>query len=1380
MKISILVLWALVFSLQVAQSVAQLQMPVPYKFEHLDVNDGLSHGQVNCILKDSRGYIWIGTSSGLNLFNGYTIENFINDPRDSTSINSTIILELYEGPGGNIWINTPQGINIYNPRMQIFEHNISGYANKYQLPDTLIRNIVKTDDDIYWFITLDQGVVRYNDHDKSSIHFGLDKAYTIGSNEVSSVRQDGSGDIWFLHNNGLLQKMDGKSFRVVGQYSDLVDQFEGQAANFEMIIDSDNDLWIYRPFEAQGAFHFKSSNKHLIHYNKNSSPIKLNTDLVTGIVEDRDGKIWIGTDHGGINVVDKSKQSVNYQLHHPEIENSLSHNSIYCLYKDNQGIIWVGTYKKGVCYYHKKIKRFPHYKHSVPAPGSLPYDDVNRFVADYKDNIWIGTNGGGLVYFNRGENTFTQYTANPNDPKSLSSDVIVSMLIDRSNTLWIGTYLGGLNRFNGKNFDHYKTDPKNPASIAGNNIWELFEDSRGTLWVGTLTNGLDRLDRGTNEFVHYKISDKGSDSTLHIRYVQALAEDDEGNLWVGGGEGIDIINLTTNKVKQLSGKPDIPYLLPAHTVISLHKDGMGRMWAGTQQGLYVYNNKGELLNMFTSENGLPHNTILTILEENKQSLWFSTPNGISNIILDVPDDLSQVRFVNYNESDGLQGKVFNENAALKTHKGELIFGGANGFNIFNPKELTIYEEPPGVVFSDFQLFNKSLKPGELYQGRPILSEALPFTEKITLKYDENVFSIGFAAVGFLHPGKIRYKYKLQGFDNQWRMADDTRRATYTNLDPGSYTFKVISSNSDGVWREQDAASLNITVLPPFWKTNWALAFYAIFIVGMLFLIRREISHRERVKFRIEQARREAQQMHELDLLKIRFFTNLSHEFRTPLSLILAPLEKLMANAHSEYQKMQYQMINRNARRLLNLLNQLLDFRKLEVDTVGLHTSEGNIIKFIEESVNSFSDLSENKNITLHFHSEKAELYVLFDMDKLEKILFNLLSNAFKFTPENGRVDVEVNYHDQANGVKQVEVRVRDTGIGIPKEQQEKVFERFFRSDVPGSVVNQGSGIGLAITREFVKIHGGTIAVESEPGQGTCFTICIPVEEVGKQPETTPTAWGNGEGKAGDIKYHEPERDHNENTPLILLVEDSEDFRFYLKDNLSVHFKVMEARNGKEGWQKTLSCMPDLIVSDLMMPELNGIELCEKLKEDTRTSHIPVVLLTADSTKDKQIKTLALGADDYITKPFNFEILLSRIKNLIQKRRVLQEIYQKKISVHTSEMEIVSLDDKLIQNAIKVVEENISDPEFTVEMLSRELGLSRVHLYKKLVSLTGTTPIEFIRNIRLQRAAQFLKESQLTVAEVAYQVGYSNRKYFTKHFKAAYNIPPSTYAANEKE
>ncbi|MBL6447175.1 response regulator [Fulvivirga sp. 29W222] len=1377
MKIKILVL--LVFGgILIGSLAAQPQIPLTFKFEHLNVETGLSHGEVNCILKDSRGYVWIGTSSGLNLYNGYFIKNFINDPRDSNSIGSTIISDLFEGPDGNIWVNTQQGMNIYDPKLEIFEQDISGYIERYELPAGPVTDIAQTDNDVYWFISSNDGVTCYNNQDNSSIRFARGTEHPIGSNGVSAIHQDGDGDIWFIHNNGLLEKVDGKTLQVTEQYSYLVDQFKGQLQNFEMIVDRDNDLWIYLPFAAHGVFHFKPDERTIVNYSKDSSPIQLNTNLVTGIVEDPDGRIWVGTDHGGINVIDKETGAVSYQLHHQEVESSLSHNSIYCLYKDNQGIIWVGTYKKGVNYYHKKIKRFPHYRHNILTPGSLPFDDVNRFVADDEDNIWIGTNGGGLIYFNRADNTFTQYKANPNDPKSISSDVIVSMLIDKFNTLWIGTYLGGLNQFDGKHFKHYKAGTKNKSSLSGNNIWELFEDSRGQLWVGTLTSGLDRFVRNTEEFVHYGVGGTKGDTTLRVTYIQALAEDSSGNLWVGGGGGVDIIDKATDRVRLNPEDPATPYLLTAHTVVSLYKDSQERMWVGTQQGLYVYGEEGELLNMFTSENGLPHNTILNILEEDEHNLWFSTPNGISNMVIDDVVDLSKIRFVNFDESDGLQGKVFNENAALKTASGELIFGGANGFNIFDPKELKVKEETSEIVFSDFQLFNKSLKVNELYQGRAILTKSLPFTNEVTLKYDENVFSIEFAAINFLHPGKTKYKYKLEGFDSQWRMADQTRRATYTNLDPGNYTFKVISSNSNGVWNDQNAASMDISVLPPFWKKNWAYAIYAVLMLALLFLVRRVMLQRERVKFRIEQARREAQQMHELDLLKIRFFTNLSHEFRTPLSLILAPLEKLMDNAQSQYQKMQYQMIDRNARRLLNLLNQLLDFRKLEVDTIELYTSEGNIIKFIEESVHSFSDLSENKSVTLHFHCKVEELYVLFDMDKLEKILFNLLSNAFKFTSENDRIDVVVDCYDQEKGVKLIEIKVTDTGIGIPKEQQEKIFERFFRNDTPGSMVNQGSGIGLAITREFVKIHGGTITVESDQGKGTCFTVHLPVEEVGRKDAASQKELANSSSKAGVSECYEPERVYDEGTPLILLVEDNEDFRFYLKDNLSVHFKVVEAKNGKEGWQKALSCLPDLIVSDLMMPELNGIALCEKLKGDARTSHIPVVLLTADSAEDKQIKTLSLGADDYMTKPFNFEILLSRIKNLIIQRKSLQEIYQKKISVQTSEMEITSLDDKLIQNAISIVEKNISDPEFTVEMFSKELGLSRVHLYKKLVSLTGSTPIEFIRNIRLQHAAQFLKESQLTVAEVAYNVGYNNRKYFTKHFKAAYKMPPSEYAAKQ--
>ncbi|UII24600.1 ATP-binding protein [Fulvivirga maritima] len=1347
----------------------QAQAPLPYQFESLNANDGLTHGEVNCVFKDRNGFIWIGTGNGLNLYNGYSVKVFRNNPRDTTSLRGNDIEAIFEDPDGKIWIRTGAGISIYDPEIEKFHNLAQADINKYHLPNSEVLDISTFDNKAYWFVNRKGGITAYNTSDQQTTQLTSPK---IATNDVACLRYSAHGDPWIMHTNGVLQKLDHSSHEIVQTNKNLFAQYANMDINYEFIVDSMGDLWIYLLGYGKGIYQYSPTTEDLVAYNRASERMKLNNDFVIDVVEESPGVIWVGTDHGGINIIDKKNKEITYMEHHPEVNNSLAHNSIYCLYKDRDGIIWVGTYKNGVNFYHKDIKRFRHYQNLISEPGSLPFDDVNRFVEDEKGNIWIGTNGGGLLYFDRHNNTFKQYKADPNDPESISSNVIVSMLLDKRNTLWVGTYFGGLNTYNGDNFERFRHDSDNSTSISDDNIWELMEDSKGNIWVGTLSHGLDRYNPDDKTFEHFEVDTINNPNSLHSNYILALEEDDQGNIWIGGGNGIDIFSPVSKDVKHIKSEPEDSVGLASNTIYCFHKDQKGHMWVGTQEGLHVYDEKHGLYQLFTTADGLPHNTIFTILEDDEQNLWVSTPNGLSHIIIDENEvGLKTPKFINYDESDGLQSKVFNENAALKTHDGMLLFGGPNGFNIFNPADIDVNTEIPEVVFTGFHLFNNKLEVGQKKNGRVLLNKALPFTDEITLKHYENVFSIEFAALSFLHPGKNKYRYKLEGFDQQWRVTS-SHRVTYTNLDPGNYTFRVLASNNDGVWNEK-GASLHIKVRPPFWKTPWAYAAYAILVLAALYIGRKIMLQRERIKFQIEQERREARQMHELDLLKIRFFTNVSHEFRTPLSLILAPLEKLLSNGKDDMQSRQLQMIHRNAKRLLNLVNQLLDFRKLEVDTIDLHPSEGNIIRFIEESVNSFSDLSENKNVELTFDSTTSDFFASFDMDKLEKVLFNLLSNAFKFTPEKGKVHVEVSSFDSDGGMEELKVlqiRVTDTGIGISKEQQNKIFTRFFRSDTPGSVLNQGSGIGLAITKEFVKIHGGTINVESELGKGTVFTVRIPVkvvkptEQVEKQVE-----------KANISDVIHGKASHNQDTPLVLLVEDNEDFRFYLKDNLGVHFKIIEAQNGKEGWQRALSALPDLIVSDLSMPEMNGMELCEKVKADTRTSHIPFVLLTAHSNNDKKLKGLNVGADDYITKPFNFEILLSRIKNLIQQRQAMQEAYTKKISVETSEIDIVSLDDKLIQEAIKVVEENISNPDLSVEMLSRELGMSRTHLYKKMVSLTGKTPVEFIRKIRLQRAAQFLRKSQLTVAEVAYQVGFNNRKYFTKYFKMEYDVLPSTYA-----
>lgn len=1342
-----------------------------YKFTRLDVNQGLSHNQINCFLRDRKGFLWAGTSSGLNRFDGYNFTVYRNSSQDSTSLVDNSINKLFEDPDGRIWVNTYFGVCVYNPHLNNFDRNSNRMLREYGIPEGIISDIIPDRNGNYWFIHQSSGLYRYDTLKKESVRVRYSE-----NDIVSSMVVDSTNTIWIIYRSGKIEALDGKTFEVTYTSQDLLRPHTSEFLDYNLRLDNDNDLWVYVTNSNFGLFYFNTKTRNVVHINRRAPGLRLNSDIVRNVVVSKNGLIWVGTDHGGVNLIDKKNWTVKHILNDPGDDRSLSQNSINALYIDYEDIVWIGTFKKGINYYHNIITKFKLYRQQLNNPNSLPYDDVNSFAEDDKGNIWIGTNGGGLIYFDRQSNTFKRYVHEPGNLNSLSTNVIVSLLTDHEGKLWIGTYYGGLDSFDGKQFTHHKYNPTDPTSISDDNVWDIMEDHNHNLWIGTLVGGLNLFNRETKKFKRFTVADG-----IHTGYVPALFEDDEENIWVGTGYGISWKKKNDSTFTHILAA-NAPGALSNNGVIAVHQDTRGLLWLGTQDGLNVYDKKSKRFKSFRVEDGLPHNSIVSILEDDKHNLWVGTPNGISNILLEPGQDLDQLTpvFRNYDELDGLQGKQFNSRSALKTSKGELLFGGTNGFNLFKPDDLIYNEHKPPVVILDFQIFNNSVKVGEKIDGEIILNKSIGETESVTLKHNENVFSIEFAALSYFHPIKSQYKYKLEGFNKEWLTADGkSRKVTYTNLDPGEYTFRVIASNNDGFWNEE-GTSLKINVLPPFWKTKIAFGIYLFVILGALFLTRQVILQRERMKFKIHQEREEAHRIHELDMLKIRFFTNVSHEFRTPLTLILTPLEKMLKTSNDVNDKNHLQLIYRNARRLLNLVNQLLDFRKMEVQEIKLTPTAGDIIHFSRDVAYSFSDLSEKKNISFSFQSAIDKLETVFDHNKLERILFNLISNAFKFTPEGGKVSVDL-LTVERDGQQWLQIKVRDTGIGIPPDKKDQIFERFFQNDTPSSMVNQGSGIGLSITKEFVRLHGGTISVDSEPDHETCFTVELPVNEISaaspplslqvKEDEYDPSSLVSIDGPQL-VKG-------TRRKPVLLLVEDNEDFRFYLKDNLRMRYQIVEAHNGKEGWSQAISHIPDLIVSDVMMPEMNGIDFCRKVRMDARTSHIPVILLTARSADDQIKQGFESGADDYVTKPFSFEILQVRLKNILERRAVFQKSFEKKVEIKASEIKISSLDEKLIAKAIKYVEEKISDPDFSVEDLSHEVGMSRVHLYKKLISLTGKSPIEFIRTIRLQHAAQLLEKSQLTVAEVAYKVGFNNPKYFAKYFKEQFNILPSLYAASKK-
>jgi signal transduction histidine kinase/DNA-binding response OmpR family regulator len=754
----------------------------------------------------------------------------------------------------------------------------------------------------------------------------------------------------------------------------------------------------------------------------------------------------------------------------------------------------------------------------------------------------------------------------------------------------------------------------------------------------------------------------------------------------------------------------------------------------------------------------------------------STNTGISSF------DADRKAFRNYTYYNGLQNNNFVHGSGIRLSDGELVFGGLQGFNYFYPSRLTMNRNVPAVVLTDLQIANKSVQPGEASPIKDYISVA----SEIRLDYKQN-FALSFVALNYTLPNQNHYAYKLEGFDRDWNYTGTMNKATYTNLDPGEYVFRVKASNNDGVWSTADR-SIKIYVRPPFWRTVYAYIFYVLAAGGLLLYSRHRGLSRVRRKFRLERERAEIRQVQELDRMKLKFLTNLSHEFRTPISLIMGPVDQLLSEQQQEPSKDKLQMIRRNARRLLSLVNQLLDFRKMEEQELKLQLREGELVSFVKDVVQSFTDLAERKHIRLHFHSDIERQYVLFDHDKVERILFNLLSNAFKFTLEDGAITIRLQGLDEpaGEGRKWVAIRVIDTGIGIPADQRERIFDRFFQHASADAVLNQGTGIGLSITKEFVQMHGGTLGVESNLGRGSIFTVRLPLK-TGMEEQTAaadePVAAGEpvamDEAAIADEPAGTEKAAAAPEMPVLLLVEDNEDFRFYLKDNLKQYYRIIEAGNGKEGWQKALSGHPHLIVSDISMPYMDGIALSKKLKADKRTRHIPIILLTALTGEAQQVQGLETGANDYITKPFNFEVLHAKINNLLALGRNLKTTYTRQIKVLPPEMKVETDDEKLLQKVLHCLEEHIADPQLSVEFLSRQVGMSRSSLYSKVLEITGETPVEYIRGFKLDRAAILLEKSDLTIAEVGYQTGFSTPNYFARAFKARFNMLPSEYTAQKR-
>jgi len=1360
-------------------------------FSNLNVNDGLSDNWIKCIYQDRKGFVWVGTNSGLNRFDGYEFEIFRSDASDSTTISDNAINTITEDRNGDLWIGTRSGVSILDNETYEFRRVYLVAPPPLSCQDVNYITAMSADPEGNLLIGTHNGLFLINQKNSSVRHILTDEHLCSSQlNSITSITCDKYGSFWIGTVNGYIIKFN--------QGSNSFEKFEpsnwenGEGGSIsKLFADSENNLWVA---DKNGLHIFNISARSWDARFRNRYG-KIFTGLqITGIDKDPDSLIWITTDGNGVFIIgDRESDPVNITSR-PYAEGSVASNGLSTLYCGKSGITWIGNSKKGIDFYKRNVRKFRVFRNYPTDNNSLSNNDVNCITEDKRGNIWIGTNGGGLNYYNRKTNKFIHYNSKPGVPNSLSSNIIVSIFEDSENKIWIGTYLGGLNCLDPETgtIRIYRYNDSDSTAISDDRVWSICEDSRKNLWIATLTGGLNLFDRKTGKFRRFN----SRNSAICFDYINHISVDKDDNLWLSSANGLIFYDPRQNRSECYYSDPETPASISDNHIISTFRDSRDLFWVCTNNGLNLMDQRNGTFRVFREEDGLPSNSVLRILEDIDSNLWISTKNGISKLMVSREEGKDSLifRFINYGMSDGLQGKEFNETAACATRDGELWFGGTEGLNAFYPQEIKENSTLTKLVLTGFRVDNKVIHYGEEINNRVLLKMPLFNTEKITLKYKENSFTIDFAALNYFFPDNNRYTYNLEGFNDKWILTEGKENyATFSNLNNGNYIFQLKGTNTDGIWNEKPV-TIRIRVLPPFWKSWYAYVIYIMIILGLLFFLRYLILTRERLRMQIEQEQMESQHIHEIDNLKIKFFTNISHELRTPLTLILSPAEKLKAFLKNKPEEKYSNLIIQNARRLLFMINQLLDFRKMEVQGFGFNPSMGNIIASVREAVNSFNDLAEQKNIQLVFHSYIKELNTVFDKDKLEKIIFNLLSNAFKFTHAGGKVTVTVNIQERidrkarsaqsAGKIYHLIIRVEDTGIGVPADKIDKLFVSFYQVDSE-MANNQGTGIGLTLVKEFVNLHNGHISVESEPGKGSCFTIIIPVKpdlrnlaEDNEYIQTTTKI----AGEPSSLFYEEEEDDDNipGEKPAVLIAEDNDDLRFYLKDNLKGQYNVYEAGNGDEALVIIMKIIPDLIISDIMMPGLDGMELCRRIKSDKTTSHIPVILLTAKTGEEEQCKSLETGADDYITKPFNFQLLEAKIESLINIRRELRKTFRNNLTIEPRDITITSLDEQFIEKALDLVEKNMAKADYTVEELSHNLGLSRTLLYKKILALTGKPPLEFIRTLRLKRAAQLLQKSQLNVSEVAFRVGFNDPKYFRKHFKNEFGILPSRYSEKSRK
>lgn len=1320
---------------------AYAQQPASISFIHIGIEQGLSQSTVFDITQDKQGYMWFATYDGLNKYDGYDFTVYQHDETDPNSLSGDMVRALKTDSRGRLWISTEKGLSLYCAEKDCFI-NYPFENREY----TTITDIEEIDPERLLIGTA-KGTLLFNTETRT---FSTDQL-PAPLLSISPTTLKKEGDKIFVGTSGegiFIYSIADNTLKPL-----TVPEIRGVEI-LSVLQQSSTCLWVAT--EGKGLFRINPQTKEVKTYRKGGNH-RLSSDYVRALTLDSKSRLWVGT-FTALNIYDEEKDTFSTFDRDLKKQESLSQTSVRSIFMDSQGGMWLGTYFGGLNYYHPLKNRFRNIQSG--SFGNSLNDNVTAHIVEDKENgLWIATNSGGVNYYNRKNGTFTYYT----HKDKLGSNDVKAIYIDENKSLvYIGTHTGGLNILHRKS-----GQMENYANIS--NVYSILPTVNGDYWISAL-DSLVRFNPQKRTFTTVTTEQDGT--PIKAKRITAFFRDSKQRLWLYGEKGMAVY---TEKNDGLHSAPLLPADAPVGQLYinTMHEARNGVFWIGTRNGIYRFDEQQKEFKQYTTTHGLPNNVVHGILEDAYGNLWLSTNKGLSCF-----QPLTE-KFRNYTDNDGLQSNQFTSGSCCHAQNGQMYFGGINGITAFHPEQLVDNPYTPPVVITRLRLFNKPIQPGDESE---ILEKSIDATQSITLAASQSMFSLEFVVSNYISGTHNTFAYKLKGYDKEWYYTDSQRSASYSNLPHGTYHFLVKAANSDGKWNETPT-ELEIVILPVWYKTGWAVLLFCLVFIAAVIFIFRYFWMRKSMETKLQMERIDKERQKEVNEMKLRFFINISHELRTPLTMILAPLQDIMDKVDDRWVRKQLEHVQRNTNRLLHLVNQLLDYRRAELGVFNLKVKYNLIHRTIEKDFLFYDKVAQQKNIDYNLRSEVEGKKILCDPDYMELIINNLLSNAFKYTAEGKSITVIL----KEKGYKLLLI-VKDTGSGIPADKQGRIFERFYQADNE----HLGSGIGLSLVQRLVELHHGHIEVESTEGKGTTFTICLPTDEAAYSPEEKAAMLNDEEQQqvyttnTPDMYIADVENEKMEKTEdaskdpeskrdeKILIVEDNAEIGQYLSNELGQYYQVLKAGNGEEAMSIIKEQEIDLVLTDVMMPVMDGLQLCKLIKQNLRTCHIPVIILSAKADPKEQLDGLQVGADDYIPKPFSMAMVSAKIKNLFRTRHRAIDFYSKSLEIEPEKIALNPLDEDLLKRAVEIMEKHMDDVEFTTDEFAREMHMSRSNLHIKMKAVTGESTNDFIRKMRFGKACKLLKEGRYTVSEISVMVGYNTPSYFATSFKKYFDCLPSEY------